>query len=168
MAVTYDSIASFTFSNSTTGSYTFSSISQSYTDLRLVITGTNATTSSSYSMRFNNNSSSVYISQYGYANSTSVYQAYSASQTSIDMYPTVFSSSSGGMNMHLIDIVNYSSSSLQKVGAIMANTRQTNQSYTGVTAFTMDSTTAISSITITTSANFGTGTTLSLYGILKA
>ena len=165
MPATYEPIAAVTVASSSSSVLVMSSIPSTYTDLRLIITGTtnnptnpvfqfNSDTGSNYSM--------TYLSGTGSAADSSRRTSQSYGWTGYNAYM-----SSSNISMGTLDIMNYSNTTTFK----SAIGRYSNAA-TGTDAIVnlWRSTSAINRIDILTgSANtFSAGTTFTLYGIKSA
>jgi len=164
MATTYEKIATTTLA-SAAASISFTSIAASWTDLKWVLTGT-VSAISDITSRFNGDTATNYswTGLYG-----SVSTAGSNRQTSVDAIRT-----SEGNPSTTIPFFN--SGEVFSYAGSTYKTQLTNWSgdtngagYTRTAVGLWRSTAAITSISIlTAAANFNTGTTATLYGILKA
>lgn len=173
MPATYDSIAS-TVLGSPTSTYTFNSIPQTYTDLRLVFNGKCESPTGALALRFNGvTSSGSYVILQVRNSSGTVSQGLRTSDTF--MYTLTgqnLPTTANYVGMSLIDIFNYANTSSYKGvysfnGDLVATTPQYEISFVYGNFI---STSAITSITVMNDngSNFSTGTTMSLYGILRA
>lgn len=163
MPATYEPIAT-TTANGSSSSVTFSSISGTYTDLRIVVNSTN-NSGSNYGLfvRFNSDTNSNYSFTRLYGDGTSATSNNGSSQS----YATIGWTTSGTLATFTADLNNYSntttyktllargSSSVSRVGAFVSLWRSTN---------------AITAIEIynESGANFTSGSTFTLYGIKAA
>lgn len=172
MASTYTPIATTTLgSNSATVS--FSSISSSYTDLRIVFSGsiTNADdntyvqlgngsvdTGSNYSATFMEGRAGVSAASGRFSNQTKM---------QLDYYGSISTTNS----MFTLDLMNYANTSTYKT-ALVRYGNNTSASYSGVGALVglWRSTSAINILTFSLggSSQFKTGSTFTLYGIKAA
>lgn len=154
---TFDLIDSTTFS-STTSSFTFSSIPNTYTDLVIVASLTATAYDSWLGLRFQGNSSSAYrwVSGYGSLQGTS-----SASDTEIQLYSHLTTTK----GLWVIDVRDYSSTSKQKM--ILSRGGSAGSFRTGFTAGKFLATSAITSVTLFggQGVNLEAGGTIDLYGI---
>ena len=164
MASTYDIIATNTLSTSA-ASITFGSISGTYTDL-VIVTNVKSTTTGNMTIRFNADSSSLY----SYTRLTG--DGSSAASSRITGFNQLFTDSQGyfdGDNFNqakIINIMNYSSSTMFKSCLIRSNRAQTGPD---VIAGLYRSTSAITSILLSGNGNnFVAGSTFNLYGIKAA
>jgi len=171
MAKTYTAIQTTTLS-SATNQITFSSIPQTYTDLVFILRVARGDSASLQDITFRYNSSSV--AEYGYAqlvnDSTGVsyYRNSAQGQGTLTYY--------GGINnvigdsYHRLEVFSYANTSISKTA--LASAMLSNQSAT----FTSNSwlnTSAITSVTFApafgdAARTFAIGSTISLYGILRA
>ena len=163
MPSTYDKIATHTISGTSTGSYTFSAIPSTYTDLVLVINGTSTGANIDVPIYFNSDTGSNYSRTYLYANGSSVSSGRASNDTSMGL-PNLDTN----QGVSICHIFNYSNTTTNKT----AIGRTSGAVSYGVSAIVglWRSTAAINSVTIFVAgvAKFGNGTTLSLYGIKAA
>lgn len=167
MPTTYDSIATTTL-GSASNSVTFSSIPQTYTDLRLIWRITSSSVGTDTLVRFNGNSSAdKYITYIGGTGSSNTIGNLNA-QTSF--YTSLFDSTSQTQPVFLtLDIMNYRTTHYKSFLA----TALFDKNGSGgpcLTVGTWPQSSAIDSITcfLDAGATMAAGTTLTLYGILKA
>ena len=159
MADTYDKIQTQTL-GSNTATVTFSSISSAYTDLVIVFKGS-ATSAGTLSYRFNGDSGANYSDTYLYGDGGGTGSGRHSSENQIY---------GGGVNtnqsMQIINVMNYSNSTTYKNTLLEANANgsDTVSRFVGL----WRSTAAINSIAISIGSNFTTGSTFTIYGILKA
>jgi hypothetical protein len=158
MPVTYDPIATTTLG--TAGTVTFSSISQSYTDLLLVVEGT-ASPAVNIEMRVGNGSvdtASNYSNTYMVGTGSSALSSRETSQT-VCSIGAVYT----GRTINLIQLMNYSNTTTNK-----SFLNRMSAAGSGAAAYVglWRNTSAINIITLTTT--LGAGTVLSLYGIKAA
>lgn len=164
MPATYERIASTTL-GSTTTTITLSSISSAYTDLRLVLV---AFGSGNFNMnvRYNNVSSSVYCLQSVRGNGAGASYNNSVNQTSWNL--SQFANYGTTPFIITFDIFSYANSQFKTTLITQANDRNGAgivEAHAGLFA----STSVIDQIDIISGApNFSAGTTVSLYGILRA
>ena len=168
---TYTPLATTTFASAAT-SYTFSSISSSYTSLILIVNN-QMSAASGFKLRFNGDTASNYnqLSQVGAA--SSITPGYVSSTTSIhnnliygDSITTdVFTS-------NIIEINNYQNTNMYKMvlWRYGTNTTNTNSGEVGHIGGQWRSLTAINSIEVSAynAVNFNIGTSMTLYGIVAA
>ena len=157
---TFIPIATYTVPSSL-GSYTFSSIPQSYTDLRLVMTGT--ASGNSYATIQINGASSGYSYTFMYGNGSA---AFSARGTTAGMSalsgPVPWNDTEPATSIW--DFMSYASTTTYK-SILQRDNRAAN--YMAAAVHMYNSNTAISSMTLITN-NFNTGCTFTLYGITAA
>lgn len=160
MAVTYTPITTTTLT-SAASTVTFSSISGTYTDLRIVY-ATTASGDAGNFLRFNSDGSSNYSRTGLYGNGSSAGSNIDTSATGI-YGPFTMSSA---ITSNTIDIMNYSNATTYKTCLVRAGAANNS---TLVSAGLWRSTSAITSISITCDgANFVAGSTFTLYGIKAA
>lgn len=170
MPATYDSIATTTLA-SATSFIQFSSIPATFTDLRLVLVGRNAPgfLNSYFTIRFNNdtagNYSETYLLGYGTANNSSrdINNSW-ITLGGLNGIDDVLSSS------FTMDIFNYTASTNKTVlGTAAVDRNSSSAGHVGLNAGLWRNSAAINNIRLQTSGgNFATGTTATLYGILRA
>ena len=166
MATTYEKIATTTLS-STSATITFSSIAASWTDLKLVFVGTANTAALANRITFNGDTASNYswtvLSGNGTAASSTRYTAQLRLETAENS-----SLSTTIPKMFMMDIFSYAGSTFKTAltsNAYDANGSGASEAFVGL----WRSTSAITSITLTTSTNlYAVGTTATLYGIKAA
>lgn len=165
MAVTYEPIATTTL-GSTASTITFSSISGSYTDLRLVIVGISGT-STNIALRFNSDTGSNYSRTRLISTGSSVSSTVASNDTEIDLNRENLSTTIP--SLYAVDIFSYSGSTFKTL--LCSCNEDRNGSGSVVSTVGMwRSTSAITTILLTTLSGdtFGIGTTATLYGILRA
>lgn len=165
MAVTYDPIATTTLS-SAQATITFSSIPSTYTDLRLVFSCTFSVAGQIANVRFNSDSGTNYSSTWLEGNGSAASSYRTTNDTRIQ-----FSNGAGTTtipNLCILDIFSYAGST-NKTALQSVSGDANGSGYVFRTVNLWRSTSAINRIDLTTgSGNFNTGTTATLYGILKA
>lgn len=157
---TYTPIATTTL-GSAASSVTFSSISGSYTDLRLIINTKNTTSTTDTKLQFNGDTSQnyAYLQLYGDGSSAGSNYATSSTFGQVGYFSTNWSVST-------TDIMNYANTTTYKPFLCRWND---STGYAALATTTWRSTSAITSMTISTGANnFDTGSTFTLYGITAA
>jgi hypothetical protein len=164
---TYTPIATTTLA-SATNSYTFSSISGSYTDLILVAANiTNASSTNSLFLRFNGDTGSNYSSTFMEGTGTLTKAFGLANRTVIDTgyYVGLSTTNPGQVNF---SIMNYSNSTTFK--SVLSRFQQASGAAPGTssTVSLWRNTAAITSVEVRCDVNLGIGTTLTLYGIAAA
>lgn len=164
MPATYDAIAT-TQLTSNSSTITFSSISQSFTDLRVVL-NTAGTGGAVCNVTFNGATSGYSWTQMISAGGLiSASRVLSASNIRIDG-----GSFDPNRSVTILDINNYSGTSFYK-NAIWSLANNANSSGSGTVTQGIgrwNSTAGISTITFTTTDTFVTGTNATIYGILRA
>ena len=160
MPATYDKIATTTFT--TNGSLSFTSIPSSYTDLKLILVGTLATTGG-LSFRYNNDSTALYSFLTLTGSGTAASSGAAASQTELAASNNNFYSTPP--QLITIDIFSYAGSTFKT--CLIEDTQDRNGNGTLERQVGLyRSTTAISRIDF--QGTLATGTMATLYGILKA
>lgn len=163
MASTYEPIATTTLSSSTP-TITFSSIPATYTDLKLVFTGKATTSSTYFGAQFNSDTSSNYSTLFLYGNATAAYSQANRSQINFADTTNVAGLDNVKYSVWTVDILSYTSA-IWKTCLFRGG-----EDYWGVTnagAGTWRSTSAINRIDLLAN-EFGSGTVVTLFGILKA
>jgi hypothetical protein len=160
MAQTYDAIASYTVTGSAASAITFTSIPQTYTDLRIVLTG--ADTSGYLVLKLNNSGSSLYSRTNCSGNGTS---AYSGRASGDSFWFPDLSTSTSTSGTSTIDIMSYSSTNVYKTAL-----ERFNNTSAGIGVWMWSSPSAISSLYFTGSGGptIQVGTTITIYGIKAA
>jgi hypothetical protein len=166
MATTYEKIATTTL-GSAAANITFSSISSSYTDLRLAVTFF-TTSNGNVLLELNNDTSSLYSYTAIRANGSTVVSSRSTANPNALMGFGGSGAAGGIPALSLIDIFSYAGSTFK---TILSNTLS-DKNGSGITSSLVNlyrSTTAISTVKLLSDAgNFDVGTTATIYGILKA
>ena len=140
--------------------FTLSSISGSYTDLRLVLLNVKAAADIQVAMRYNSDTSSIYFNQFSSAQTVNA-----MTQNKIETQLLTFAAQN---NSHtVIDIFNYADTTAYKICQINTISAQTSTSWVvGLVKGVWRSTSAINAITIfDMNANNFTGGTYILYGV---
>lgn len=162
MATTYDKVATTTVTVAA-ATITFSSIANSWTDLKLVFNGI-GTTANSGLLTFNGDTASNYSWTYLAGNGSSGFVSRASNQTSLLMNGGALSTTNPSLST--VDIFSYTGSNYKSA---LINDNQGDQSSIFRFATLWRSTSAITSITITASSlTFAAGTTATLYGIKAA
>lgn len=162
MPITYEPIATTTL-GSAAATITFSSIPGTYTDLILIVNALRDTGSSDdHLVRFNGDTGSNYSRSYIYGDGTTAASGRESNQTSAKLV-YLNSTVRGVPQLH---IMNYSNTTTYKTVIQRQNLPDT---VTAINVALWRSTSAITSITITTPANnFASTSTFTLYGIKSA
>jgi hypothetical protein len=158
---TYTPIATTTL-GSAAASYTFSSISGSYTDL-VVVVNSKRTSAGNLAVQFNGDTGSNYSYTYLYGSGSAASSSRGSNQSDVvgDYY------ASGTWGITTVNVMNYSNSTTYKTSLFRGNDGGGNGVMTTVTLWR--NTAAITSILVKNSAgNLDVGTTLTLYGIAAA
>jgi hypothetical protein len=158
---TYVALDKSTIVGSSTSSITFSSISQAYTDLVIVVNATLGTSVGLYGLSINLNGDST-ASNYSYTrlqgNGTSATSNRATSDTGIGFVAETAS-------MDIINIMNYSNATTYKTTLSRANSMLSSDGRTAAYISLWRNTAAVTSITLFSAVNFVAGSTFSLYGI---
>jgi hypothetical protein len=163
MPSTYSQIA--TTSPTSGASVTFSSITGSYTNLVLVISG-RTDTARNLTMRYNGDTGSNYSATRMSGTGTSADSTRFTNQTSIPLDGYAYPTNTDGQHNAIINISNYANTTTFKT-----NLERVNNATGGTEAFVglWRNTAAITSITINVvSGTWSSGATLTLYGIKGA
>jgi WD40 repeat protein len=167
---TYEPIATTTL-GSGQSSITFSSISSSYTDLRLIFFGYSVDTNIYGAIRFNGDTGTNYSVTYMAGNSSAASSSRLSNQTYLYLHGTKGMNNNGNNNPAMLtaDIFSYAGNTNKTVLTTSSNTDQSNYGAVERGVGLWRSTSAINSITmVLTSFNFATGATATLYGIARA
>jgi len=163
MASTYEKIATNTLS-STASSVTFSSLG-SYTDIVIVSVPSISTGSAGFRIRFNSDSGSNYSQTEIYGDGSSAASARNSNQTSGKLTDAISPTTNFNFNS-IVNVMNYSNSTTYKTFLARGNIASGG---TEAVVGLWRSTSAITSIELLpTSSTFASGSTFTLYGILKA
>jgi hypothetical protein len=164
MAVTYEPIASTTLV-STAATVTFSSISGAYTDLILVMNAADTTSNANAWMNINSDTGSNYSRTNLLGDGSTGSSTSAANQAFLYLTPLIGTGTDFGTNW-IVQFMNYSNTTTYKTILYRAN-----QASGGVVlvAGLWKSTSAINSLDIKNQGTaWKTGSTFTLYGILKA
>ena len=165
MATTYEKIQSTTLGSANTD-ISFTSIGSGYTDLRVVLVGTTVTGSPSPLIQFNSDTGTNYSITRLTGNGTTAASARSTNQTGIRCsILTGFNSTTP--SLATFDIFSYAGSTFKTVLVTSENDRNGSGSTERIVGL-WRSTSAITTVTLSNPSQFNTGTTATLYGILKA
>lgn len=166
MASTYEVINAQTLSSATADVY-FTSISQTYTDLVLVISGTSAATTNA-AWRVNSDNTNKYSTSCLYVTNTS--PGTTRNQDNFGRFDNWGAVSTTGMYSCVAQFMNYSNTSTYKT--VVNRSGNGSGVYPGSSLFVgvWHSTSAITSINVLSQsgANFAVGSTFTLYGIKAA
>lgn len=171
MAKTYTPIATQTLTTSA-ASVTFSSISGSYTDLVLVANAQTTAAGTSGSpqgmvMTYNSDTGANYSITSLYANTTAgTGLSYRWSSQNNARVGAITQTSSGFNALTIINIMNYANTTTYKTS--ISRSGYEGQYGTEADVQLWRSTAAITSVTLSSDYSFKTGSTFTLYGILKA
>jgi hypothetical protein len=171
MPTTYEPIDTRTL-DSNQASITFSNISQAYTDLVILFAGKTNSTSNAYDalkMRFNGDSSAVYSTQNLLGNGSVASAERYSNLTHCDVGRISSDNNYSGFDSTMIHINDYSNTTTHKTILTRSNAPQEFYKVSLIVS-SYRSTAAISNILIfpAVASAFKTGTSVTLYGILKA
>jgi len=163
MATTYEKIATTTL-GSNTANITFSSIPATYTDLRVVCV---ATGSGNFGARLNGDTGTNYshTDLIGSGSTASSYRP--GSQQAYMVIDNALNGLGSTPQLYTLDIFSYAGST-KKTTLVTANEDNNGSGYVSYQVYLWNSTAAINSVTVLGSSTLNTGTTATLYGILKA
>jgi len=168
MASTYDSIATQTLSSAAT-SVTFSSIPSTFTDLVLVTSAMGDSGVIDMVLRFNSDSGTNYSSSRLYGDGTSAGSNRSINATKIDVNYSGSVSTTAPITS-VITIFNYANSTTYK--SVLMRSADVGGTYQGVNMIASvwrgSSNQAITSLTVSGTANIKAGSMFTLYGIKAA
>ena len=166
MAKTYEPIATSTL-GSAASSITFSSIPQTYTDLRLVWNITGLSGANDPGIQFNGYTGTGYGTLFTRGNGTAVTSSKLANSTENKIYMNGYVTST--QTMYVVDIFSYANTSIYE-SCLFTSSGDANGS--GQVSFGIGCrfmTTAITSLTcMVNSGTLNAGTNATLYGILRA
>ena len=171
MPSTYEPIQSISITSSGTATISFTSIPQTYTDLRVSINGITAVAGGMPLLRFNSDTSTNYaIQEIGTAGSTP--GGLNTINTANCYMGGYGAWSTTTPSLALIDIMSYTNTTLNKGGLVLSPQTYpsgTSGGYMVVGNFLWRSTAAITSIQLTMySGNYGDSVIATLYGIKAA
>ena len=163
---TYEKIRTYTVPSST-ASYTFSTISSAYTDLRLIGSGITSTTGYAFTLGVNGDTGSNYSQTLISGNGSSAGSGRYSNATNTSMYwgGWVNGDDSTARTTQTADFQNYSNSTTYK-SILWRSSSGTRNREAGVILWR--NTNAISSIYINAASGFWSGSTFTLYGIKAA
>jgi hypothetical protein len=164
VAVTYDSISTYTVSGGSTSTINFSSITQEYTDLIFIFNGSQ-TGGSNMAVRFNNDASNVYSEIYYVGGGSSTVSGKDVNQTQAVVN---FVNTTNNRSMVRIHIPNYSASVMRK-SFLFRRDDTFNATQFGIANWNNTSAiTTVSFIQTVGASYFTDGTTIALYGLKAA
>lgn len=166
MATTYEPIATTTL-GSATNTITFSSISGSYTDLRVVLSIAGTSTTADAMMRINGNTSSLYSQTYLSGNGTTATSGQVANNT---YWYLNLGADLSGVALITVDLFSYADSTNKTSLSTFSNDRN-GSGYVNRTVNLFRSTSSITSLSLfllNAAHTFSANTTATLYGVLKA
>ena len=161
MAVTYEPISTTTLS-SAQASFSFTSIPGTYTDLVVVVV---ASTSGNLKIEFNSDTNSNYSNTVLYGNGTNALSGRNTNSTGL-LFGTTANTVGNGVNLY--HFMNYSNTTTYKTTFSRGN--DVDNGLVRADIGLWRSTSAITSIKFISNlgSNLATGSTFTLYGILKA
>jgi len=162
---TYEPIATITVSGTSTTSIDFTSISSSYTDLKVIAVGTGVT-AGSLRMRFNSDTGTNYSYSELYGNGTAAV----SSRVTTAPYITLAAAGLSATipHLHIVDIFSYAGST-NKTCLTNINEDDNGSGYVYRSVGLWRNTAAITTVSLLrTSGNLGNGFTATLYGIKAA
>lgn len=169
MPQTYTPLATYTFANSTTRLVTLSSIPSTYTDLRIVVTGSYTYNDCQWVMQFNSDTGTNYSFTIlnGNGSTAGAGRSSNTGGLAFGWYPYPNAASSQGQST--IDVMNYSNTTTYKTAISRGNVAAT---VTDARVGLWRNTAAINSITFdvgTYNTPYWTsGSTINIYGIKAA
>jgi hypothetical protein len=163
----YESIAT---ANGTgaSGVITFTSIPSTYKHLQIRWINKSTSTGSYNLLRFNSDSGSNYADHYLYGDGASAIAGADTTQTSINLFGSLVTSSASNVYAtHIVDILDYTSTNKNKTVRAFGGQDSNGSGVIFLTSgLWMNSGTAISSLTLTAnSTNFTSASQFALYGI---
>lgn len=164
MAATYEPIATTTLTVSAAGSINFSSIPNTYTDLKLVIAGSLRDYADNILMTFNGNNSSLYSQLYLEGSGSS---AYAGRTTGVRTYIPGNSAFYTTPFLATVEFFNYTGAT-NKAFLINTSADRNGAGTISREAGLFRSTSTISSISLSCGGIFAIGTQATLYGIKAA
>jgi hypothetical protein len=165
MPVTYDKIATTTLGSSS-ATITFNSIGSGYTDLKIVLNGIGTAGAGNSAIRFNNDSTAIYASTFLGGDGSSATSQRNTNDNEIEIDIGGYGSAP---QLYTIDIFSYAGATFK--GTL--TTQSSDQNGSGRVTRSVGvwrSTSAITRVDliIVGGGSYDTGTTATLYGILKA
>ena len=164
MPATYEPIATTTLGSATT-TITFNSIPGTYTDLRLVYVPFTETFASSQTITFNNDTSALYSWTFISGDGATATSGMGTGQIGLDTFSA--NPLTTPPMLLTVDIFSYAGST-NKTCLMTGSSDKNGSGAVNRRVGLYRSTTAITSLTITSANNLAVGTTATLYGILKA
>jgi hypothetical protein len=149
---------------------TFSSIPATYTHLQIRNIGRSTSTGTTISIRANGDTASNYAFHYIYGDGATTGAAGFATQTSMQIaYTTSSSSLADSYGVNVIDILDYANTNKYKTLRVLSGVDVNGSGgYVQLSSGLWQSSSAITSITLTNSTNYTTATQFALYGIKGA
>jgi hypothetical protein len=169
----YESISTVTVGSGGSASISFTSIPATYTHLQIRVFG--QTSRATYgndqmTMRVNGDTGSTYSSHNFYGTGTAVTASGLATQTNIDLTYKLGTTNSSAFGAFIIDILDYANTSKYKTirnlaGVDINGTIASYGGEVGLSSGLWQSTSAITSLSFTATANFTQYSSFALYGI---
>ena len=165
MATTYTLIATVSLPSGNGASLDFTSIPQTYTDLKLVFSGNSTIVNSGSQVRFNG-SSTGYTAKYLRGTGTAVDSNTQVAYGSTAIWGTYFSSSGVTPTNQEFYIPNYTSANYKSVSVDAVDERNASAAYAFISAHLWSNTAAITSISVfSDSGSLTQYSSATLYGI---
>ena len=163
----YESIATVDVGAGGQSTITFSSIPSTYTHLQIRFISRGSNTDNNISLRFNSDTSSNYYAHFLYGDGSSAVAANSGATTTLISYISQSSSSraANAFSSGVIDVLDYANTSKYKTMRSLSGRDDNSAGIFLLTSGLWMSTSAVSTITLTTGANFNQYSSFALYGI---
>ena len=163
----YESIATTTVGAGGTSTITFSSIPSTYSHLQIRFISRGSDTDNNISLRFNSDTSSSYYAHYMYGDGSSTAAGGSGSTATLVTYISQSSSSraANAFSSGIIDILDYANASKYKTLRSLSGREDNSAGILLLTSGLWMKADAISTVTLTTGANFAQYSSFALYGI---
>lgn len=163
MTVTYDSIATATLGSA--GTFTFSSIPSTFTDLRVVVIGSVTTGSDRLIVYFNNDTASNYSSTNLRGDGTAAASGSLANVAGISVSTQNMYTTTPGMTT--IDIFSYANTSINKTALVTSSNDANGSGFVHNTVGMRRNTEAINRVDVRLAlgGSFSIGSTATIYGI---
>lgn len=168
MPGTYEKIASTTLGSSSS-TISFSSIVDTWTDLRLVILCQNANSAYNVNLRFNSDSGNNYLLTRLYANGSGFGTTRTnTTHAQLSYYGMAYQANSN-WSFISVDVFNYKNTNVKKSFIVDTPEKYGGSGYTSKSMGLWNSTAAINEVNfILSGGNFATGTQATIYGIKAA
>ena len=166
MPATYEPISTVTL-GSAASTITFSAIPNTFTDLKLILTGNSRYATSFLRIRYNGNSSAIYSTTWLSGSGTAATSSRNTSTPYINSVST-FYTAGNSPSMAEIDIFSYAGST-NKTCLFRVSGDQNGIGFVNPAVGLWSNTSAITSVTVELNGDeWSSGTTATLYGILRA